>query len=162
MFSALFALFWGQQNENPERAALKASIGVANYAATQNFKSEKINVESSAIAGPSVGSVFVVGASNTMARHYLLEEAVFRLRELGVNAHASESQCNGRPTAILLLSEGMQDATLNSLLQAYDTIPVIVLDELWPNSDINHASRSFQFNDFASAIYHAAWATLTG
>lgn len=49
VFSALFAPICGEQHESLERAALKASIGVANYAETQSFETQKIDAESSAM-----------------------------------------------------------------------------------------------------------------
>ena len=162
VFSAFFAFYWGEQNDSPENAALKASIGVANYAATRGFKSENVTNENAAVAGRSVGPVLVIGSNNSLARHYLLEEAAFRLRELGVEAQVSEGLDKATPAAVLLLSEGMRDADVNLLLRSYVNIPVIVLDEFRPNSNLKDASGVLQVNDFTSAIYHAAWATLSG
>ena len=111
--------------------------------------------------------VLLEGSTNTIGRRYVMEEARYSLAELGANVVCPEldstpTASHPRISAALVIADESR-AALRSRLQRmkHFGIPVVVLDELCPNSALvrKGALRHLSItDDFASAIYFALWA----
>lgn len=111
------------------------------------------------------GSVEIIGTVDTIGRRWTMEEARFRLRELGLTFYAPAlgdipAHRNGI-AALLVLAEGIDiatDAQFQSIISM--DLPVVILQE---GTVLHHAipvaARRIYTDDFASALYLAAWAS---
>lgn len=161
VFSALFSLFWGEQGISPVDAAHKASAGVAKYASTKRLPVQSVPDNFAATSGQPLGPVFVVGAKNTLGRHYAFEEAICGLGDLGIDVQLdADARGEGIPAAILVLAEGMSEATIRTLLESHEGVTAIVLDELQSTDGLQDLVGKQSASDFATALYYAAWATM--
>ncbi|MEM5471943.1 hypothetical protein WNZ14_09430 [Hoeflea sp. AS60] len=161
VFSALFSLYWGEHGRSPAHAAYEASKGVAHYAATQLLPVETATCEYRAVNSKLIGSINVFGPANTIGRYYTFEEAVFRLRELGadVQAHFDVGD-DRRPSAMLILADGMGEEMVKSVLERQRGLPVVILDETRDHHCIGLGGNVTVTADFATALYHACWAAM--
>ena len=160
-FSALFSLLWGEQYMNPVDAAYQASAAVAKYAATRRLPMPRIPNNFTATSGHPQGPVLVVGARNTLGRHYAFEEAIFRLGELGIEVRSDvDAMGDNAPAAILVLAEGMNESVIGTVLESYEGAAVVVLDELQSIDGIQDWTSKRSVSDFTTALYHAAWAAM--
>ena len=161
VFSALFSLLWGEQGINPVDAAYQASAGVAKYATTRRSPVRSVPNDFIAVSGQPRGPVIVIGAKDTLGRHYAHEEAICRLSELGVDAKSDVDELdNDMPAAILVLAEGMNESAVRTVIESYEGISAVVLDELQSTDEIQDLVGKKLVSDFTTALYHAAWATL--
>ena len=161
VFSALFSLLWGERGINPVDAAYQASAGVAKYAATRRSPMGSIPNDFTAISGKPKGPVIVVGAKNTLGRHYAFEEAICRLSELGVDAQSDTDESgNDMPAVLLVLAEGMNELAVRTVLESHEGVAAVVLDELQSTGESQDYADKMLVSDFTTALYHAAWATL--
>lgn len=161
VFSALFSLLWGERGINPVDAAYQASAGVAKYATTRRSPMRSVTNDFTAISGKPKGPVIVVGAKNTLGRHYAFEEAICRLSELGVDAQ-SDTDESGKdmPAVLLVLAEGMNELAVRTVLESHEGVAAVVLDELQSTGESQDYADKMLVSDFTTALYHAAWATL--
>ena len=161
VFSAVFSLLWGEQYMNAVDAAYQASAAVAKYAATRCLPLQRIPNDFTATSGRPQGPVLVVGAKNTLGRHYAFEEAIFRLGELGIEVRSDvDALGDDTPAAILVLAEGMNELAIRTVLESYEGVAVVVLDELQSIDGIKDWTSKRSTSDFTTALYHAAWAAM--
>lgn len=161
VFTATFAFFWGEAILPPERAADQASRAVARYAETRSLPPLPTCEENIPVGNGPQRSVLVHGNADTLARRWLLEEARFRLRELGVEVlcPALDGTTSSVPTPeiVLLFAEALSGDHLPNL---EGPISLIVLDETaalpmtWPKN-------AKVINDFTTALYLSAWEATT-
>ncbi|OUS19518.1 hypothetical protein A9Q95_14710 [Rhodobacterales bacterium 59_46_T64] len=161
VFSALFALYWGEQGWKPEQAAYFASKGVASYTTTQRLPVENHISDHQAVIMKSMGAVLVIGLKNTIGQHYTFEEAMFRLRELGVDVR-SHFDVSSDPTgsAILILADGMTKKMVRSALDDLVGLPVVLLDELQDPQLNGICHDVIKTTDFSTALYQVSWAAM--
>jgi hypothetical protein len=102
------------------------------------------------------GTILLEGAVDTLGRRYTMEEARYRLRELGVTvvSPALGGQAGGSHTAVLRISDGF-DGTAVAVAAA---IPLVVLAERETEAVRRSLDRrALVTNDFATALYFAVW-----
>ncbi|WP_165802937.1 MULTISPECIES: carbohydrate kinase family protein [Rhodobacterales] len=161
VFSALFAFFWAKQGQEPETAAYRASAGVAIYADTKRLPLRSTAHDYNPVTGPTRGRVQVVGARDTLGRHYVFEEAKHRLRELGVAIQGDLATGRSeRPSAILIIADGLSQEAVQTILASHKNIPVVLLDEVQAGEGLSNLHVECTVSDFTTALYHAAWATM--
>ena len=164
VFSAVFAHHWGEAGMSAVAAADLASRSVSAYCETMSLpvKPDLLNSREP-LTGKAPSRVVLHGSPSTIGRRYTLEEARFRLKELGIKVFAP--QLDDSPAhrivenaSLLIVADGLKSSDICRLCatQAYSTI--IILDED-RRLDINSFADfgATIISDFASALYHAAW-----
>lgn len=165
VFSATFAHHWAEARMPAYEAALLASKAVASYCET------RILPPGSPGRSPAVplsnlppGPIEITGAIDTIGQRWTMEEARFRLRELGLTVHApilgDTTTFREATAALLVLGDGIDpapDAQFQSAIRR--GLPVVILQEGAVHYDVSPASaRCTYTDDFASALYLVAWA----
>ncbi len=155
VFSGVFAHFWAQERRNPVQAADLASRAVATYCEDPVSPIDAAGLEGrQPVKGSPPLAVEIYGAADTLGRRYTLQEALYCLRSLGVDASIAADALPGageRNNAVgLVIADGVSDESLSALNTVLGCI--LVLDEehrpLPPDIDRVRVS-----DDFASAIY---------
>ncbi|MDP3960217.1 MAG: hypothetical protein Q8Q26_09205 [Pseudorhodobacter sp.] len=163
VFSAIFAHYWGLAGDDAATAAKQASLGVAYYAQNRDFPRERLDSFAAPVGGALRGSVAVWAATDTLGRHYMLEETLHRLGELGIDAaHVRTTSLERRYAALLVLADGLSGDvidTLGALSEA--ALQVIMLDESWRGEREGLPPMVAVTNDFTTALYQVAWAAST-
>ena len=166
VFSAIFAHYWAEAGMPPHDAAMLASKAVASYCETRTLPLESAAHPMVALSDLAPGPIEIVGAIDTIGRRWTMEEARFRLRELGLSVHApalGDVSGGGTPAAaLLLLAEGIDmsaERNMHSVIRS--NLPVVVLYEngvsLAASSRAADAKVTIT-DDFASSLYLVAWA----
>ena len=98
-----------------------------------------------------------------MGRHYMLEETLHRLRELGVDAaHVRTTSLDQRFAALLVLPDGLSGDFVDAISENSVAVwPVVVLDEAGLFDRERLPLMVSVVRDFTSALYQVAWATST-
>jgi hypothetical protein len=111
--------------------------------------------------GRTQGQVQVIGARDTLGRHYALEEAKHRLLELGIDVtNDLETDSGKTPSAILVLADGLGHEAVRTILASQDGVPAVLLDERQSIGDLGVLAVESIVGDFTTALYHVAWATM--
>lgn len=182
VFSAAFAHHWGEAGLDAPMAAELASRAVARYVDTRSLPlpgdpaSDAPAVEP---IGGTPGRVYLAGPFFDIAQRWLVEEARDCLMRLGASVFSPLHEVGMAGDAARLATADLAglvacDAVL-ALLDGTDPgsvfevgfarargIPVVVLAERLGTSDATMLTGTGCeiVNDFASALYRAAWATL--
>jgi pfkB family carbohydrate kinase len=169
VFSALFAYYWGESGRPAAEAADLASRSVAAYCSTQKLPLLPDATDTlQPVSGTTSGPVLLEGSVNTLGRRYVMEEARFRLNELGVTVGSpamelSPSDDLSQYGAVLVIADGMPPGLSKCLHGAHATgLPIIALAEA-PDEGVLAALDKLGAkvtNDFASVLYFAAWAAM--
>jgi hypothetical protein len=169
VFSALFAYYWGEARLPAAEAADIASRSVAAYCSTQQLPLLPGAIDHLLpVGGAIVGPVLLEGRVNTLGRRYVMEEARFRLNELGVSVICPALELPppddlGQYAAVLTMVDGI-GADLSALLHVAHAarIPIVALAEAADDRVLAslHKIGAEVTNDFASSLYFAAWATM--
>ena len=158
VFSAVFAHLWGETELPPVEAADRASRTVAVYCDTQSFPSGQTSMQTSRpVKMGSVGHILLDGSVNTIGQRYTIEEARFRLGELGMTVHVpilGDTPGHIEPTVTLRIADGLQPSIDIHRTQGR----TVILDEegTLPNTDARNGSVVVT-DDFVTALYFAAW-----
>ena len=113
------------------------------------------------VSGAAGGSVSLEGATETLGQRFVMEEAQFALRELGMDVHCPELEFGSNNTsasAILVIDDGLSLESLSRIQVAKATaIPLVTLHERadTPNSV---PDSDWITDDFTTAMYLTAWA----
>lgn len=169
VFSALFAYYWGEVRHPAAEAANLASQSVAAYCSTCQLPLPGGAIHQlQPVGGEAAGPVLLEGSVNTLGRRYVMEEARFRLNELGVTVvspamELSPSSDLGRYAAVLTIVDGMPPGLSTRLHAAHAAgFPIVALSEA-PDEGVLAALYKIGAeitDDFASALYFAAWAAM--
>lgn len=170
VFSAVFSHYWAELSMDAPTAALMASRAVASYCQSRILPpgdGSDLKAVQSVKGSPAI--IEIIGFPATIGQRWTIEEARFRLGELGVKAFASSLGSgpghSEEPTARLVLLDCMEkDFSPKYMLDGVDRLPTVILgrpdrlDEmkLGDHPQIQHTC------DFASALYCAAWAAISG
>ncbi|AWN42506.1 carbohydrate kinase family protein [Methylobacterium durans] len=180
VFCAAFAYYWGELRLDPVAAADLAARSVAYFNDGHRLPippAEALQDLPAQPPGTHRGRIFLSGPSGTLSRRWLLDEAYWRLKELGsevfspfhefgdvlgdraADALAALTDC----TALLALADG-SDAGTSTLIghaRASGT-PVVVLAEAVAAADlaVHVGMRCEIAQDFTSALYRAHLASL--
>lgn len=163
VFSAIFAHYWGCEGEDAATAAEQASLGVAYYAQYRDFPRERLDRVNEPVGPAFRGSVAVWAATDTLGRHYMLEETLHRFRELGVDvAHVRTTSLDQRFAALLVLPDGLSGDFIDAIREnSVAARPIVVLDETELYDRQKLPPMVSVIRDFASALYQVAWAAST-
>jgi hypothetical protein len=168
IFSAMFAHYWGEASRPANEAADLASRSVAAYCLDRVLPIRSVE---SATMGPvwpgELRAVLIQGRADTLGRRYVMEEARYRLKELGTRVLCPD--LDGTSTL-----EG--DALIGSILMIGDAFsartaprgaeqaPVVILVEGSDRSlavDVPPVVKMVT-DDFTTAVYWAAWEASSG
>lgn len=164
VFSSIFAHHWGERRASAREAADLASRAVATYCNSRELPPSRasaptVTLQPAPTASP--GSVLLLGKAASLGSRWLMEEARFRLNELGVEVHApglDDAGPCGRVAAVLILSDGLHEPADMGSYPA--TVPTVILCEdhapEWLTSMGADGTRIT--DDFTSAVYFSAWA----
>jgi len=166
VFSANFAHYWAEDGMSPHDAAILASKAVATYCETRMLPPMGPQPSMVALSDLPPGPIEIVGAVDTIGRRWTMEEARFRLRELGLSVRApalGDAPDESRAVAaVLVIAEGMDmlvDARMRPVMPP--DLPVVVLyeggDRLAATVGAAYANLTIT-DDFASSLYLVAWA----
>ncbi|WP_114810379.1 PfkB family carbohydrate kinase [Paraburkholderia kururiensis] len=164
VFSAIFAHHWAEARLPAVDAADIASRSVAAYCgAVQLPLADNAHRNLVPVKSAAPGTVLIEGAADTIGQRYTMEEARFVLRELGVDvtSPALDGTVKTNAAAVLVLADGLGDETITQVQRAKAAgTPIVVLREGGVRATgvpIGGAGVTVT-NDFASALYFAAWA----
>ncbi len=162
VFSAIFAHHWAEKGLPASEAADLASRSVAIYCSTGSLPLAYDELSYQVpIKFMAPGQVLLEGTVNSLGRRYTMEEARFILRELGVEAICPilDGTLNTEATAVLILSDGLDEETIRQIQAQYVGIPIVVLLESGEHAaDTLVEGEITNTDDFVSALYFAAWA----
>jgi hypothetical protein len=154
VFSSIFAHYWGCQCEDAATAAEQASLGVAYYAQYRDFPRERLDRSAAPVGCWLRGSVAVWAATDTLGRHYMLQETLHRL--------VRTNSLDRRYAALLVLADGLSGDVFDMLdLVASAALPVVLLDEARRGEPEGLPPMVAVTRDFTTALYQVAWATST-
>lgn len=160
VFTAVLSFYWAREGKSPTEAADLASRAVAHYAQSKLLPGRlPSGVDFRPVAPNRSAKVIVLGSTRALQDRWLLEEARWCIRELGLTAVCPDLGDE------LLLSE--QSATA-ALVLARDTeilrgssfasirefsVPAVLFFERPLDVDC----LAEQIHDFATAIYRVCW-----
>jgi hypothetical protein len=118
IFSGVFAHYWAQERRNAAEAADLASRAVAAFCEDPVSPIDAAGLEHrEPIYGTPPLAIEIYGAANTLGRRYALQEALFCVRKLGINASiAAEAlpSAETRDNSVgLVIADGLSDESLS-------------------------------------------------
>jgi len=170
IFSSIFAFYWAEEKLSAHEAADLASRTVASYCSTR-----QLPVPPKAISGlvavrkASPGPILLEGEINTMGRRYVMEEARFRLHEIGATVISTVldgvdlDTTSQTPAAVLIVADTITPTLRAKGQRAHKLgLPVIILAEACIDPAFaNLSGPNFTItNDFVSALYFSVWAAI--
>lgn len=166
VFSAIFAVQWGEAKLTASDAADLASRSVSAYCATRRLPISAATIRNlNPVGGEPAGAVLLLGAVSTLGQRYTMEEARFCLGELGVVVVSpaldrTTVQASGTFAALLVLSEGMPEDDVDRAIGEHAAHrPVVVLAEGLSRSHPRAPRPNTSLtDDFTSALYMTVWA----
>lgn len=172
VFSAIFAHHWAEAHRSPSDAADLASRSVSAYCSTRKLPLALDAIDAlEPVSSSPPGTILLEGAVDTIGRRYAMEEARFRLVELGaivVSPVLSRADSNIETrdvAALLIIADGMSAAVSDHVLEPrYTGIPKVVLAEAASDCSIVMPTGPdlTVTADFASALYFTVWAARAG
>ena len=178
IFSAAFTYHWAVKGKSPLDAADAASRCTARYCETRlsSVRLDERTRELIPVVENNPGMVYLAGPFFTISDLWLVEETYWALRTLGVNVFSPYHEVGlGEPsevvqpdleglrscTAVLAIIDGCDPGTNFEIGYAVQLgIPVVVLSQNSRKSDetmILGSPNCFITDDYATAVYHAAW-----
>lgn len=167
VFSAIFAYYWAEEKRAPSEAADLASKHVSRYAETRCLPLDAHSyIEMVPIGQTQLHPLRIEGKVDTIGRRYTLEEACFRLKELGTNIFCpliDGSQKNGGGCrSLLVLSDEFDQPTRRRCIDATRDGQAVTLfleasDETFKKEPLMGGVNVT--SDFTTALYHASWST---
>ena len=164
VFSAIFAHCWAEKGLPVLEAADVASRSVAVYCSAGRLPlADDALRHQIPLQCLAPGRVALEGSANTIGRRYMMEEARFVLRELGVEVFcpALDGTFGSTVTAVLVLADGLGKVAAEQVQSAKATgVPIVVLceDGVQAMSALIGVAGITVTDDFASALYFVAWA----
>lgn len=167
VFSAAFSFFWGEEGLSPSVAADKASRAVANYCSSMSLPIDPVILKSLRPVKMRIPStVFLVGNAVALGSRYVMEEAKFRLNELGVEVISPDLDGRDglddakRCGSVLVISDGMinrLDKALSALSDVSAPIVIYADADSCALSAISLPEKAKIETDFSTALYLVAW-----
>lgn len=162
VFSAWFAHLWAGQRVPAAEAADHASRAVAAYAQSRKLPPPEFDLPPVSINDRS-GRVRLAGDPTTLGRRFVLEEARYVLRDMGLAVDSpgleGPPMAGVKADAILVVAEAIDADGLRRLLAEAAGRPIIILDET-RRLKLGDAAKLHLCADFTSAVYRTAWAAL--
>lgn len=170
VFSAMFAYYWGEASRPAFEAADVASRSVAAYCTTRQLPPAFSAAEELQPIGTSPpGPVLLEGAVDTIGRRYVMEEARFRLGELGAHVispslgSTADEPTTIPPAAMLVMTDGITAGLRDRVSRAHAAgIPIVVFAEHRFDGMFGEFKNSafIVTDDLSSALYFAIWAAI--
>ena len=165
IFSATFAHYWGVEERPAIDAAMLASQSTSAYCSSRELPIPNKGAlpEFPPASCKDRLGICIIGAKNTLANHWLLEEALWCLKALGCRAHILEIECgylNSLPSgtnSTLILADTLEENGAKCIeAVAACEMPSVILREREQLS-VTPESTVATTNDFTTAIYWTAW-----
>ena len=165
VFSAAFAHYWGVEGRPAVDAAILASRSTSAYCASRELP---IPIESALPQFPPTNrkdrtQICIVGAKNTLANHWLIEEASWCLKQLECSARILDTESadarflpKGTNSTLVLADTLEGHSTVLIEAMAKFKMPSVILGER-RNLSVVSGSRMAVTDDFTTAIYWTAW-----
>ncbi|MFB6328524.1 PfkB family carbohydrate kinase [Pantoea deleyi] len=162
IFSTVFAVYWAERKMPAIQAADLASRSVSLYCETRKFEFDPLSLSQRVPVAARVGArICIEGGTESIGQRYTLEEARFALRELGMEVICPENEQEVgvlNVDATLVINDDLSPQALIRIRKCQvEGKPVVVLHEQ-SNTTISLTKDIEATDDFASAIYLAAWA----
>lgn len=166
VFSAIFAHYWAEKRLPAVDAADIASRSVAAYCSVVRLPLADVELRDRIpIRYMAPGSVILEGSTDTLGQRYTMEEARFILHEMGVEVFSpalNAADFIPKANSVLVIAEGLGEKVAENVERAKSAgMPVVVLQEggARPGVAAINDADAVVIDDFASAIYFAAWAS---
>lgn len=180
VFAAIFSAEWAVNGNDPREAAEIASRAVANYAGSMALPSPLPNSLKGLMQAPvSVvgGKMYLASPFFTISQRWLVDEARKCLRELGLSVFSPVHDIGPGPAetvapadlaaldscdCVFAVLDGLDSGTIFEVGYARAIKkPVYALAQTVSNEDLKMISGSGcrVFDDFVTALHHAAWRT---
>lgn len=170
VFSAIFSFYWAEAKMSAHYAANLASRSVARYCSTRQLPVPSGSTSDLVPVGASPpGPISLEGEVNTIGGRYVLEEARFRLRELGATVISYALDGTDRdailqePTTVLIIAPVLTPNILARGQRAHNeglSVVVLAEDEVDPVFAALAGPNFTITDDFVSALYFAFWAAI--
>ncbi|QDD95234.1 Nucleoside deoxyribosyltransferase [Roseomonas mucosa] len=163
VFSAVFAHHWGEAGTSAPEAADLASRSVSAYCETMTLPVPTESLKSrEPVTGQAPSRIILHGSTSTIGRRYTLEEARFRLKELGIDALSPQLDEIPEPLSknlpSLVVADGLSTTEIRRLCETKPYRGIIVLDEERRPDVAELSSLGVTIiSDFASSLYRSAW-----
>jgi hypothetical protein len=168
VFSAAFAFYWGQERLDAREAAELASRSVAHYCGNSCLPLPAANglLESSPVGSLAFRPICIAGSPATLGGRWVLEEARWRLQQLGLEAVAPALDSGGSQTVsvdgfgcLLVLTDHLDDTAAQLVASAGAVaLPVVAFGQFRDALSPSVVSSSNVTDDFTTALYWAGWA----
>ncbi|MGY2982680.1 hypothetical protein [Bradyrhizobium sp. USDA 4508] len=166
VFCAMFAHYWGEKRMEPQRAAELASRSASYYASEQVMPMVGEDVlPPMETFNPAVEcKVFIASPWKSMAREWLLNQAINSLHDFGVQTvskydleRPSTDSLLGDCDAVLVLAEGSDISSVFAVgLAKVRSLPIVILAEESKAVQLDWSGTNCEVvYDFASAVYRA-------
>jgi hypothetical protein len=168
VFSAAFAFYWGQERVGAREAAELASRSVAHYCDSAHLPLPAANdlLQSSPVGSLAFRPICIAGSPATLGGRWVLEEARWRLQQLGLQAVAPSLDGGGSQTVrvdgfgcLLVLTDHLDDTAAQLIASAGAVaLPIIAFGQFRDALSPSLVSPSNVTADFTTALYWASWA----
>ena len=162
VYSAWFAHLWAEAGASAFEAATRASRAVAAYAGSRTLPPPPAELSPLRLAGHP-GRVRLLGEPDTLGRRFVLEEARYLLRGMGLVVDSpgldGTEAASMMEDATLIVAEALDDEVLERSIMGTAKERLIVLDEAGRLSSSIGVSCTVT-EDFTTAVYQVAWAAL--
>jgi hypothetical protein len=168
VFSAAFAFYWGRERLGALEAAQLASRSVAYYCQTARLPlpGRYDLPDFSPVGSLAFRPVCIAGSPVSLGGRWLLEEARWRLQQLGITAIVpaldgkSPNSLNIHDFGCVLLLMDHLDETSLKLVEAARgaALPIVALAQLPDLPSSGGALADDVTEDFTTALYWAGWA----
>lgn len=164
VFSAAFAFHWAERGLPADLAADRASRAVSAYCDHPHAGLlEHDKVERPPVPTGPGRTILLLGASETLGQRYVLEEARFRLRELGAEVVApaldlAPPACAAKAVLVVADGAGQAEWACADALAEGGARRIVFAqpgDGVPPRAE----RGAIVTNDFATAVYRAIWAS---
>ncbi len=166
VFSAAFAYYWGTERRSALEAAELASKSTAAYCSSQclPIPTEKMLPAFNPIISDERLNIYIIGATDTLAHHWLMEESKWCINQLGRSATVYDAKLDeldkfpNQLTSVLVLADTLDDCGEGLIERAQEcSLPVVVLRERDGNLGMSYPEVDIT-SDFTTALYWAVWA----
>ncbi|WP_152535485.1 carbohydrate kinase family protein [Bradyrhizobium sp. Ai1a-2] len=163
VFTATLSYHWAKEGRAPTDAANLASRAVASYAQTKELPDAvSVLTDLSPVAPNRSAKVIIVGSIEALQDRWLLEEARWCIRELGLTAicpdlgEEPESHDLAATAALFLARDNESFERRAEALVSNHSLPAVVFSD----RALSVGSAAEQIDDFVTAIYRVCWLAL--
>lgn len=165
IFSAIFAFYWGVKKEHPSLAAELASKHVACFCESGGVELDYQKIEKLIpINFESFKPVTIFANQTGLGKRYILEEAKYLFLQFGITAQVEDNLDNlvANKNSILILGETFRNPIAIENQLKKNKSKIVVFDASCDDwfTDNSRPENITLVQDFTSAIYQIAWASV--